>query len=95
MERLIIARHAGAVEWLRRNGIKGQVVAHVDDPEILEDKHVYGVLPLYLAARARSITEIAMPGLTPEQRGKELTPEEMDEAGARLQTYFVTQVKGV
>lgn len=64
------------------------VLSHVlaDDVRGL---HVLGVLPLALAAEAASVTEVSMPGLRPDQRGKELTPDEMDAAGAELRTYSV------
>lgn len=42
-----------------------------------------GTLPPHLAAVARSITTIDM-----QQRGKDITPSEMDEAGAYLASYI-------
>ena len=59
------------------------VLAHVTADDVA-GKHVLGVLPLSLARHAASVTEVAMPLLRPEQRGNELTPAEMDAAGARL-----------
>jgi len=94
MENVIIARHAGLVEWFRRNGITGKVVSHAT-PSDIEGKHVYGMLPFNLAAQAASVTVVDMPRLTLEQRGKELTPEEMDIAGASLTTYVVKKVENV
>lgn len=38
----------------------------------------------YYAITPMSVTEIEMPLLRPEQRGRELTPSEMDAAGALL-----------
>ena len=86
---LIVSRHQGLVDWLKCEGIEGEVVSHVSDPSILEGRRVFGVLPLFLAVHAASVTEVAMPSLRPEQRGKDLTIEEMDEAGAHLLTYVV------
>lgn len=89
MNTVIATRHAGAVEWLRRQGITGDVISHatVDD---VRGRHVVGALPLHLAAEAASITTIDMPQLTPDLRGVDLTPEQMDDAGATLRTYIVT-----
>ena len=58
------------------------VLAHVTADDV-RGKHVLGVLPLSLARHAASVTEVEMT-LRPDQRGKELTPTEMDDAGARL-----------
>lgn len=85
---LIVTRHAGLVEWLRLRGIEGDVVAHATT-ETVRDRHVFGVLPLNLAAVAASVTNVDMPRMTAEQRGKDLTPAEMDTAGAELVRYVV------
>lgn len=87
---LIVTRHSGLVEWLRRHGVDGEVVAQAT-PEVVAGKDVYGVLPLHLAARAASITTVDMPLLRSEQRGVDLTPEEMDAAGATMARYRVTR----
>jgi len=88
MSTVIISRHAGAVEWLKLRAIEGDVIEHatIDD---VRGKHVVGNLPLALASYAASVTAIEMPLLKPEQRGKDLTPAEMDEAGACLRTFHV------
>ena len=89
---LIVTRNEGAVEWLRRRGIAGEIVAHVSDPDQVKDRVVYGVLPFYLASIAAEVVTIDMPGLRQDQRGQDLSPEEMDSAGATLRTYVVTSV---
>jgi len=86
--KVIVTRHAGMVEWLSLHGIEGDVIAHAT-PADVEGREVYGILPLNLAAEAASITTVDMPGLKPEQRGQDLTPEEMDVAGAKMTTYRV------
>jgi len=86
---VIVTRHAGAVEWLRlRHGITGRVITHAEATDVA-DKIVIGVLPLHLAALAARVISIDLPGLRPDQRGKDLTPDEMDEAGATLEIYHV------
>jgi len=88
MNKVIVTRHTGLVEWLARKGVKGEVISQAT-PENVRGKHVYGVLPLHLACLATDITVVDLPNLKPELRGTDLTPEQMDEAGATLSTYVV------
>ena len=94
MERteLIVTRHAGLIDWLARRGITGEVVSHVATPNQVAGRVVYGVLPLHLAARAELVVVVDMPNLAPELRGTDLTPEQMDAAGATLAYYRVEQI---
>ena len=89
MNNIIVTRHAGAVEWLSKQGIVGDVISHVTDASQVQGADVYGALPFHLASIANSVTVVDMPNLRPDQRGQDLTPEEMDAAGARLQRYIV------
>lgn len=88
---VIVTRHLGLVEWLRLRGITGSVIAQVTERDI-RGKVVVGVLPLHLASVADVVITVDMPKLLFEQRGKDLTPEEMDNAGAELKSYKVTAV---
>lgn len=90
-EVIIVTRHAGAVEWLKEQGIEGEILAHVDNPEKIRGKICIGALPLHLAAEAVVVGTIDLPGLTPEQRGKDLTVQEMINAAAILRWYRVEQ----
>lgn len=92
LQTVIITRHAGLVAWLAERGITGQVIDHAT-PDDVRGKHVVGALPLHLAALAERITVVDLPGLATEQRGKDLTPTEMDAAGASLETYRITKVE--
>ncbi len=91
-ENLIVTRHATLVEWLRRRGIEGDVIAQAT-PDDVRGKHVYGVLPMWLAAEAETVTEVSMPGLPLEARSKvnggDFTVEQMDGWGAELRTFVV------
>lgn len=89
-ETVIVTRHAGTIEWLAQRGITGTVIAHATSEEVA-GKEVIGALPWHLAALARSVTVIDLPGLSQELRGKDLTPQQMDEAGALLTTYVVSK----
>jgi len=92
MSTIIVTRHAAAVEWLRRRGITGKVIAQAA-PKDVAGQDVIGVLPYWLGSLANSVTEISMPNLTLEKRQKnasgDMTPEEMDAAGAALVKYSV------
>lgn len=92
---VIVSRHQGLVDWLRDRveGIENvEVISHVSDPEQIKGKVVFGVLPLSLAVQAEIVCEVSMPDLKPEQRGKELSIEEMDAAGAKLVLYSVSSI---
>jgi len=86
---VIVSRHAGAVEWLRRKGIEGEVITHITDPSAVAGKIVVGNLPMHLAAAADRVGVIEMPDLPAEKRGVDLTADEMEEFGARLSWYRV------
>jgi putative CRISPR-associated protein (TIGR02620 family) len=82
---VIVTRHAGLVEWIksRHPEYAGcEVLPHVAASDVL-GKDVIGVLPVSLALSARSVREVVM-NLPAEMRGKELTPVQMDEYGAKL-----------
>lgn len=85
---IIVTRHPGAVEWIRRQGLEGEVIPHATSEQI-RGRVVIGNLPLYLAAEADVVGSIDLPNLPPELRGQDLTPEQMDEAGACLVWYAV------
>ena len=89
---IIVTRHHGLVEWLKARGISGDVLTHITDESQIRGKVVYGVLPLALAAKCEIYVAIDMPLLRPYQRGVDLSPREMDVAGARMMRYKVEAV---
>lgn len=89
---MIVTRHTGLVEWLRRRGITGNVV-HIATIEDVLGKTVYGNLPLYLASFAERVLAVEFDNLSPARRGSELSPEQMDEAGAVLRCYRVIEIE--
>jgi len=92
MSNLIVTRHATLVEWLAKHGITGEVIAQAT-PADVAGKDVYGVLPMWLASYANSVTEVSMPNLPLEARAKvnggDFTVDQMDEWGAEMRL-FVT-----
>lgn len=89
---VIVTRHKTLVAWLAAHGVTGEVIAQAT-PETVRGKDVYGILPMWLAAEANSITEVSMPGLPLEARarvnGGDFTVEQMDEWGAVMQRFTV------
>ena len=78
METVIVTRHQGLVEVLSSMGITGKVVAHATLTDV-KGKVVIGVLPMHLAAQTVMFGEISLT-LTAEQRGKELSAQEVRNA---------------
>lgn len=88
VETVIVTRHVGLVEWLALRGITGKTIVHATEDDV-RGKRVVGALPMHLAALAAEIVVVDMPRLVTEQRGLDLTPAEMDAAGASLSRYQV------
>lgn len=90
---VVVTRHPALVEYLREQGLvdeNAQVVAHatVDD---VRGRHVFGVLPLHLAANADCVTEVPL-NLPQELRGTELSLEQVRQYAGTVTTYRVTRV---
>jgi putative CRISPR-associated protein (TIGR02620 family) len=89
---LVVTRHGGLVEFLRRRGLVDenvQVVAHVSDPSILDGKVVAGVLPVNLAARTTAYCSVNL-DLPLELRGKELTAEQTEQYCTGVEYYCIS-----
>jgi CRISPR-associated protein Csx16 len=88
-----VSRHPGAVEWARRQGLAVNAwVAHLDVTKVGADDMVIGSLPLNLAAEvnARGARFLHLTLQIPAQwRGRELSADELEAAGARLEEFFV------
>jgi hypothetical protein len=98
---LLVTRHGPLVTVLRERGIIDSdtpVVTHVEDPSILDGKHVVGVLPHHLSARCATITEVPM-ALTPEDRvalsAGDLSVDRTREIAGEPVTYVVLSAAAV
>lgn len=94
MDKIIITRHKGLVNYLiSRNVVEKdvKVVEHAS-PEIVEGKHVYGVLPHSLSCLCKSFTEVPL-SLPQELRGKELSFEEIEKYAGEPVTYIVRRTQ--
>jgi CRISPR-associated protein Csx16 len=88
-----VTRHPGAVEWATRQGLRiDRHVAHLDPAIIAPGDTVIGILPVNLAARvcergARYFNlSLELPA---EARGRELSADELERYGARLEAYVI------
>jgi putative CRISPR-associated protein (TIGR02620 family) len=91
-ETIIVTRHNTLVQWLAQHGITGKVISQATADDV-RGKIVYGILPLWLAAEAESVTEVSMSGLPLEARqrvnGGDYTTEQMNDWGAEMRTFIV------
>ena len=93
MSTLFVSRHPGAVEWARRTSLTVDVwVAHLDVAKVGAGDTVIGSLPPHLAAevcaRGARFLHLRL-DIPAEWRGRELSADELEMAGARLEEYFV------
>ncbi|MCL4555914.1 MAG: CRISPR-associated protein Csx16 [Gammaproteobacteria bacterium] len=98
MTTLLISRHPSAVAWAKSKVMVDKVLTHLTDDDLdnlTADDTVIGTLPIHLAA------EVCEQGATfvylsldtpPELRGAELSIEQMDALGARLESYRIERL---
>ena len=93
MTTFFVSRHSGAIEWARRKGLAvDRFVQHLDASSIAQDDVVIGTLPANLAAEvcARGATYLHLSLDLPEgARGRELSADDLDHFGARVERLFV------
>ncbi len=92
-----VTRHPGAAEWAARRGLRiDRHVAHLDPASIALGDTVIGVLPVNLAARicerGAHYLNLSL-DLPAEARGRELSADELERFGARLEAFEVRAVK--
>lgn len=90
-----ISRHPGASEWATRQNIKvDQLISHLDPADIRPGDTIIGTLPVNLAAevcsRGGRFFNLSL-DLPPEARGMELSADEMEKYGARIEEFFVNE----
>lgn len=94
MTKFFVTRHPGAIEWATRQGLSDiHQVTHLADLEqtIKPGDAVIGTLPINLVAEVNRLggtyQHLSM-DLPDEARGKELTADDMDQYGARLEPFY-------
>ncbi len=93
MTTYFITRHPGAITWARQQGIKvDRQLAHLNPALVQPGDVVIGTLPVNLAAevcgRGGRFYNLSL-DLPPEARGRELSADDLDKYGARLEEYAV------
>lgn len=88
-----ISRHPGSIAWAETQGLTvDRVIAHLDVEQIKPGDTVIGTLPVHLAAqvceRGAHYQHLVIT-IPPDQRGQELTAEDMVAFGATLEAYHV------
>jgi CRISPR-associated protein Csx16 len=96
MTTYFVTRHLGAREWARQRGITvDNLVDHLDMAQVKDGDVVIGTLPVNLVAevcaRGGRYLHLSL-DLPPEMRGKELSAENMERLGARIEEYRVNRV---
>ena len=95
---IFVTRHAGAREWAKRQGIIVDDVAEHLDPECINPGDlVIGSLPVHLAAeicrRGGRYKHLSLE-IPRDMRGQELSADDMEKYGARLEEFFITSRDG-
>lgn len=94
-----ISRHTGAQAWAQKHQIAPHAVMleHLDLDQVQPGDQVVGQLPVHLAAevcrRAGEYLHLSME-VPRKLRGRELTLEEMEACGARIERFVVTNRGG-
>lgn len=91
-----ISRHPGALEWARRRGLRvDQYVAHLDPASVQPGDTVIGSLPVNLATavceRGARYLHLSLE-LPAHLRGQELSADQLDALGARVQAYLIKRI---
>jgi CRISPR-associated protein Csx16 len=88
-----VSRHPGAIDWVHRHGISiDRILTHLDPEEIQAGDMVIGMLPIHLAAEvcARKARYLHLSvDLPQDRRGVELSADELEHFGARIEEYLV------
>jgi len=91
-----ISRHPGAIEWAARQGLAvDSFLHHLDPKQVQAGDTVIGTLPVNLAAQicAKGATYWHLSlALAAEQRGTELTADDMMRLGARMDAFQISPV---
>ncbi|MBD3768332.1 MAG: CRISPR-associated protein Csx16 [Gammaproteobacteria bacterium] len=95
MTTLLISRHPSAIAWVKSKVAVDKVLTHLTENDLAKltaDDTVIGTLPVHLAAavceKGTSFVYLSL-DTPPELRGAELSIEQMDALGARLESYHV------
>lgn len=98
MTTYFISRHPGAVAWAERKNLHvDQLLAHLDVGQIQPGDTVIGSLPVNLAAQVCAVKaaywhlSLELPA---QLRGQELSADDLEHLGARIEAYDIQKVQG-
>lgn len=94
---ILISRHQAIYDWLLENEIISKdipVIDYVTDINIIKDKDVIGVLPLWLAAHCRTFTHIRINFPNKNKSYKLLSTEDVSKYVHFIVTYSISIEKG-
>ncbi len=98
MDKIVVTRHKALYDYLLKTGHIDNDTEHISkaDPKNhkdIEGKHVYGILPNWLACHAGKFTEVQL-NLPPQKRNDVLTVEDVEwYAIQKPKTYTIREVK--
>lgn len=90
----LVTRHPGALDWLlsRFHFTDAHIVQHLEVNAVQPGDRVVGTLPVQviadISARAASYYHLTIP-MRSEHRGRELSADDLDALGARLECFHV------
>lgn len=94
LQKIIVSRHDALVTYMREIGLVDETIPvfpHAGEL-MVEGKHVYGNLPLHLAARAARLTVVPLRNVPHHLRGTDLPLEAVRVYAGEPRTYEVRQV---
>jgi hypothetical protein len=94
MEKIVVTRHVALLQYLIDNKYVEPDVKHISHAIVddIRGKHVYGILPNWLACHAGKLTELQL-RLPIEKRGVELTLKEIGFYIVTPKTYIIKEVE--
>lgn len=97
MSTWFVSRHPGAIEWATRQHLQvDRTVPHLDPAQVQPGDTVIGSLPVNLAAqvcaKGASYWHLSVE-LPAELRGRELSADDLEQLGARVQAFDIKPQK--
>lgn len=98
MDTVIVTRHPALVDLLVERGLiteadRARVIEHATAADV-RGRRVIGVLPLHLACEAARVVEVPL-AVRPDQRGRELSLDELREIAGPAVEYSICRVSDV
>lgn len=94
MEMIVVTRHKALYQYLVLKGIVPNgtpCMSHADVPDV-RNKHVFGVLPYWLACKTALYTEVQM-RIPMDKKGKELSLADLEFYSIKPRTYKVIELQ--